>query len=550
MRHLKGYTAPVLPPDPAGGSRAPSDALHAPCAPGGVDDPRGAPSPEIQQRLRRLPKVDDELRRIERALNDAAREAGPGDDAAREQAALPRWALTQAVREAIAAQRRQILDEQAPAGEPDAPGQVDARLEVGAVLAAARRLVRPPLRPVLNATGVVLHTNLGRAPLPARALRRISEAAAGYCNLEYQLELGQRGSRQDLLPELLRPLTSAEAHLVVNNNAAAVLLMLAGLCAGQKVVVSRGELVEIGGSFRVPDVMRASGAILCEVGTTNRTHRRDYEAAAEGARAFLKVHRGNFALVGFVAEVGAADLARLAHERGLLCLYDLGSGALAKAQVTPPERRGASDEATDEGALGGDAGTAAAEPTVPQAVAAGCDVVTFSCDKLLGGPQAGVLCGTAAAVRPLHKHPLLRALRPDKLSLAALMATLELYRDGKHDEIPTLRMLAAQASSLRARAERLLAGVTALGLRAEVVKVRSAVGGGTLPLCQPQSYAVAIADDDRPGGARIRDLEAALRRGEPAVIARIDSGRLLLDARTLEESDVPVLLQALAAARR
>ncbi|MFO0580047.1 MAG: L-seryl-tRNA(Sec) selenium transferase [Polyangia bacterium] len=542
----------MLPPAPADGSRAPSDASPvSEATPEAVsesprsDERREEPSPELRQRLRRLPKVDEELRRIERALDDAAREARAGDDAARESAAPPRWALTQAVRDAITARRRRILEHQeAEAGET---GETGASLDTCAVLAAARRLVQPPLRPVLNATGVVLHTNLGRAPLPARALRRITETAAGYCNLEYQLEQGRRGSRQDLLPELLRPLTGAEAHLVVNNNAAAVLLMLAGLCAGQTVVVSRGELVEIGGSFRVPDVMRASGAILCEVGTTNRTHRRDYEAAAEGARAFLKVHRGNFALVGFVAEVGIAELARLAHERGLLCLYDVGSGALAPAPVAVSAPR--DGESLDEGS----ARTAAAEPTVPQAVAAGCDVVTFSCDKLLGGPQAGVLCGSAAAVRPLHKHPLLRALRPDKLSLAALLATLELYRDGKHDEIPTLRMLAEPAPSLRARAERLLAGVRALGLRAEVVEVRSAVGGGALPLCQPQSYAVAVADgadgaDRGPGRTRIRDLEAALRRGEPAVVARIDSGRLLFDVRTLPERDLPLLLQALAAA--
>lgn len=474
-----------------------------------------------QRSLRRLPKVDEELRRPELQAAD-----------------VPRWALLAAVRESIEAMRQELRRGAIPDGGREDPGEPGLRLIPAQVLAAARRMARPPLRRVINATGVILHTNLGRAPLPARSLQRITEAAEGYCNLEYQLATGQRGSRQDLLPELLRPITGAEAHLVVNNNAAAVLLMLAGLCVGRKVVVSRGELVEIGGSFRVPDVMRASGAILCEVGTTNRTHRRDYEAAAEDAAAFLKVHRGNFAIVGFVAEVGAAELAAMAHERGLLCLYDLGSGALLLPEGAAAN--GGGQSATDEG----EAAAAAAEPTVPQAVAAGCDVVSFSCDKLLGGPQAGVLCGAAAAVRPLHKHPLMRALRPDKLTLAALLGALELYRDGRADEIPVLRMLCESATALRARAERLLDRLRALGIEADVVAVRSAVGGGAMPLWQPQSYAVAL----RSGDAQARLVEAALRRGDPEVIARIESGRLLFDVRTIAEAELAPLAAALRCA--
>ncbi len=481
--------------------------------------------------LRRLPQVDKVLR--EPAVAQLL-------------AAGPRWAVVAAVRAEL-----ELLRQQALAG---ASGPLD---EKGRLVVAPERvaervqgLLAPGLRRVINATGVVLHTNLGRAPLAKVALQRAHELAAGYCNLEYQLAEGRRGSRQDPVDALLAPLTGAPAHLVVNNNAAAVLLMLSGLCAGREVVVSRGELVEIGGSFRVPDVMRASGALLREVGTTNRTHKKDYElAVGSETAALLKVHRGNFAIVGFVAEVQVAELAELAHARGLLCLYDLGSGALLAPPAAEAER-GLAEAAGDGEPLGE---AAAAEPTVPQAVAAGCDVVAFSCDKLLGGPQAGVLCGSREVIGLLRKHPLVRALRPDKLTLATLLATLELYRDGRLAELPTHRLLAAGPAELRARAEKLQTLCAAAGVEVTVVATRSAVGGGSLPLLQLPSFAVAL-----PAGAALaagepdalaRRLAAALRQGEPAVVARLAGGRLLCDVRAvLDDAELAELAVALAQA--
>ena len=469
-----------------------------------------------------LPKVDKVMRLAEvERLYKAAPNTLPSDEKL-----LPRWAVLEAVRAEIARLREAWLEKKASPLE----------VEPARIAAAARGLVASTLRPVINATGVVLHTNLGRAPLPQAALRRISELAGGYLTLEYRLAEGERGSRQDHVQALLTRLTGAEACLCVNNNAAAVLLMLAGLCAGRQVVVSRGELVEIGGSFRVPDVMRASGAVLREVGTTNRTHPADYKLAiTPETRALLKVHRSNFAVVGFTAEVEARELSVLAHEAGLLCLYDLGSGAFSDGAPlgNPPE------------------------PTIEAALAAGCDVVSFSCDKLLGGPQAGVLCGSREAIEPLRKHPLLRALRPDKLTLLALQATLELYRDGRTDEIPTLAMLRAPLAELRARAEKLAALCQAAGLAVDILTTRSAVGGGALPLHEPDSYAVS----PRATGAASRRIEAVLRTGppgrpigesggepSPAVVARLCDERLLCDVRTVAERELPALARALALA--
>lgn len=484
-------------------------------APEPVPEQESGPEPgPVNDALRRLPPVDKVLR---------------SPAVAALLATGPRWAVLAAVRAELTLLRQRVL-----AGNTG-PVDGEGRWAVAAEPIAARvaDLVRPTLRRVINATGVVLHTNLGRAPLAAAALARAQELCAGYCNLEYQLEEGRRGSRQDLLESLLAPLTGAEAHLVVNNNAAAVLLMLSGLCAGGEVVVSRGELVEIGGSFRVPDVMRASGALLREVGTTNRTHRSDYAAAiGENTRALLKVHRGNFAIVGFVAEVRAAQLAQLAHEQGLLCLYDLGSGALTGLPGAVPGHASSPWDGESEDA-------AAAEPTVPEAVAAGCDVVAFSGDKLLGGPQAGILAGRRAVLDRLRKHPLLRAVRPDKLTLATLLATLELYRDGYDAQLPTRRLLAAEPAELRARAGRLQQLCMEAGIPAAVVATRSAVGGGAMPLQGLPSFAVALPAgetmDDNDGLAR--RLDAALRRGAPAVVARIEAGRLLCDVRTLLDED-------------
>ncbi len=487
------------------------------------------PLSSVAARLRMLPKVDKVMRLapIQRLLAKPA-DTGPNNQKG---CGLPQWAVLAAVRKEIARLRADCL---APSDAvATVPGKTAVAIDFERIAATAQALVRPTLRPVLNATGVVLHTNLGRAPLPELALQRIAAVAGGYLTLEYQLEDGERGSRQDHAAALLAQLFGAEASLVVNNNAAAVLLMLSGLCSAREVVVSRGELVEIGGSFRIPDVMRQSGAKMREVGTTNRTRLADYQAAVTtDTKALLKVHRSNFAVVGFTEEVSIGELCRLAHEKGLLCFYDTGSG-LASGSL--------------------DADLSAAEPSIAQALAAGCDVVCFSCDKLLGGPQAGVLCGTRAAIEPLRQHPLLRALRPDKLTLLALCATLELHRDGRLDEIPTLAMLNTPLERLRARAERLQALCAAQGLAVTVVATRSAVGGGAMPLVQPESYAIAPICD----AAQARRIEAALRSGamdepwnSPAVVARLAENRLLCDVRTLREGDLPVLARALVAAAR
>ncbi|MGH3038519.1 MAG: L-seryl-tRNA(Sec) selenium transferase [Gaiellaceae bacterium] len=367
--------------------------------------------------------------------------------------------------------------------------------------------LRPSLRRVLNATGVVVHTNLGRAPLAEEALARVYEVAAGYSNLEYDVAAGSRGSRQDHVAALLRELTGAEAALVVNNNAAAVLLALAALAEGREVIVSRGELIEIGDGFRIPDVLARSGAILVEVGTTNRTRLADYEQAVIGrTAALLRVHQSNFRLVGFTEQPRARDLARLAARHGLALVEDLGSGALVKT---------------------GD------EPTAAVSIEAGAHVVTFSGDKLLGGPQAGIAVGRADLIERMRRHPLQRALRPDKLTLAALEGTLALYRSGS-DRIPVLRMLAEPVEAVRARAER-LAGLTG----GTVEETTARPGGGSLPVTEIASFACALP----------LELAEPLRRGEPAVIGIVRDGKLLLDCRTLVEAQIGEAAQAVARCR-
>jgi L-seryl-tRNA(Ser) seleniumtransferase len=322
-------------------------------------------------------------------------------------------------------------------------------------------------------------------------------------------------------------LTGAEDALVVNNCAAAVLLALSQLAAGRGVVVSRGELVEIGGSFRVPDVMRASGARLVEVGTTNRTHARDYEGAvADDTALLLKVHRSNFAIVGFTTEVDVGELAAIAHRKNLVAMVDLGSGALIDLRAL---------------------GLAGSEPTVPEIIGAGVDLVTFSGDKLLGGPQAGILAGKRAIIAAMRAHPLLRAVRPDKMTLAALEATLELYRDGRTAEIPALAMLATPEPTLEARAHALASACAkaAPALAFTPARVRSAVGGGALPTVEPWSWAVAASARDA-GGPSADALDARLRRAAPPVIGRIAEDRLLLDVRTLGDDDLPAVARAFA----
>jgi L-seryl-tRNA(Ser) seleniumtransferase len=389
---------------------------------------------------------------------------------------------------------RAALAEARAAGEPWPADRLLTR--------AAEVLGRPPsLRPVLNATGVIVHTNLGRAPLAARALERARAVAAGYANLEYDLDAGARGSRHDHLGGLLAELTGAETGMAVNNNAAAVLLSLAAMAAGREVIISRGELIEIGDGFRIPDILAQSGARLVEVGTTNRTSLRDYEAAiGPDTAAIVRVHQSNFRMVGFTAAPGLGELAELAGRREVTLIDDLGSGQLL------------------------DLPDLADEPTARSSVEAGAQVVCFSGDKLLGGPQAGVIVGTAAALGRIRRHPLARAMRIDKLSLAALEATLELYRDPQRAlrEVPVLAAAAESADAVRARAERLAAR-----LGGDVVATTARVGGGAVPLLEIESFACAL-----DGG---EGLAAALRAADPPVVALVREGRVLLDCRTLTD---------------
>src|SRR5712692_8529742 len=386
---------------------------------------------------------------------------------------------------------RRILEharEQIRAGND--PGDLGARLREE--LAVARR---PRLRRVVNATGVIVHTNLGRAPLAQAALERVNDVARGYSNLEYDLSAGARGSRQDHVGDALRRLTGAEAALVVNNNAAAVLLALAALAEGREVIVSRGELIEIGDGFRIPDVLARSGARLREVGTTNRTRAADYEAAIGPETAvLLRVHQSNFRVVGFTAQPLLRELADVARRHGLPLVDDLGSGALVD--------------------IGG-------EPTARASLAAGADLVCFSGDQLLGGPQAGIVVGRADLVEKLRRHPLQRALRADKLTLAALEGTLALALDAP-DEIPVLRMLREPSEVVRARAVRLAELVGG-----EVEETIAKAGGGALPLTELPSFACAVEEE----------VAAKLRTSDPPVIAVLRDGRTLLDCRTLTDAE-------------
>ena len=432
-----------------------------------------------------------------------------------------------ASRDRVAALLRSIQDEVRSAvdraGGPADPG--DEAWYAGRLRERLTVEAEPSLRRVINATGVVLHTNLGRAPLADRARDAVA-AAAGYASLEYDLDSGERGSRHDHCADLLRELTGAEAALVVNNNAAAVVLALNTLADGREAVVSRGELVEIGGSFRVPEIMARSGARMREVGSTNRTHPGDYAAAiGPETGAVLKVHRSNFRVEGFTAEVSPAELVGVASEAGVPVVADQGSGLLVDLSRTglPPE------------------------PTARDLIEAGADIVTMSGDKLLGGPQAGLIVGRADLVGRMRSNPLCRALRPDKLTLAALEATLVLYRDPERAfvDIPVLRMLSLTPSELEARAESLARALAAEDVEADVVPARSTVGGGAYPGAELATFAVAI---DPVGGGGPDRLAAALRSLRPPVIGRIHEGRLLLDPRTVDPADESDLVRVVAEA--
>ena len=459
-----------------------------------------------QSLLARLPKVDQLLARPELAtLMDE----------------LPRSVIKDAVRLQLERMREDILagnllEEQA--------------LEIGAVARAAaeraRDLARPSLRGLVNATGVVVHTNLGRSLLAENALQRLLTLNRTYTNLEYNLKAGRRGSRYDHAAGLLADLTGAEAAIVVNNNAAAVYLCLQTMAQGREVIVSRGQLVEIGGSFRIPDVMARSGAVLREVGATNKTHLHDYESAITSQTAMLlKVHTSNFAVVGFHKEVSLAELRELADRYHLPVMEDLGSGTLV-----------------DFSRFG-----VAKEPTVQEAVAAGADIVTFSGDKLMGGPQAGIILGRRELVEAVRKNPVNRAMRIDKLTLAALEATLEIYREPEKaiEMIPTLRMITTPYEELRSRAASLVRRLRSLKLPRLKVSARegaSRVGGGALPLAAPRTRLLEITVD----GLSATKLEESLRDGDPPIICRLEDGQLLMDVRTLLPGDDKLIAGALA----
>ena len=435
----------------------------------------------------------------------------------------PRQVVTNAARAVIERLRREIL-----AGERAVSARdLTAEMLVPWVTELVEMAMTPSLRRVINAAGIVAHTNLGRSVLPREALEAVVAAGGGYSDLEFSLAAGERASRQDHVRDVLCTLTGAEDALVVNNNAAAVLLAVAATARGGEVLVARGQLVEIGDGFRIPDILVESGATLVEVGTTNRTYLRDYERAwTESSRAVLRVHTSNYRVVGFTAAPSLSELAELAHGHGAVLVDDLGSGALADLELF------------------------ADEPSARESLAAGADVVTFSGDKLLGGPQAGIAVGTAAAVGTMRRHPLARALRIDKLDLAALDALLRLYLDPARavERIPTLAMLATTVDALQARAETLCAALAADERLAPadvaIVPSVARAGAGALPVTDVPSVAVVVAppDDDAEG------LAGRLRRGAPAVVGLVRDGRLLLDLRAVRDEEVAGLAAAVLAA--
>lgn len=455
--------------------------------------------------LRALPKVDDLLRRHEvTAL-----------------VALHGRELTlDALRGALDDTRTRVR-----AGDLS---EVSAESIVAEAAARLAAIARRSLRPVINATGIVVHTNLGRSPLAASAVEAVAEVARGYSTLEYDVESGERGSRHVHVESLICRLTGAEAAMAVNNNASAVLLGLAALARRKEAIVSRGQLVEIGGSFRIPDIMRESGAKMVEVGTTNKTHLRDYENAITPRTALiLKVHSSNYRVVGFTKEVPLEELVELGARHGIPVFEDQGSGVLI--------------DLAKYGLPG--------EPTIGSAIAAGADLVSASGDKLLGGPQAGILAGKRAVIERLKKHPLARCVRLDKMTLAALEVTLRLYLDEERllREVPTLRMLTMRPEELARRAEGLAGAIRDACGGAYVVATApdvSRAGGGALPLADIPTTVVALV----PRRGDVVSLEARLRLGEPTIVARIKDDRLLLDPRTLRPDEEPAVVAALVRA--
>ncbi len=450
------------------------------------------------QLLRALPKVDEVLRQPALAALE-----------------LPQTVLTDLVRSRIDDLRRWVLE----SGLTTLPTMEDLCEDI---CRAAQKAAKPSLRPVINATGITLHTNLGRACLSEKAVAAAAAAARGYSTLEYDLETGERGSRYVHVEKLLCKITGAEAAMVVNNNAAAVLLILSALGQGGEVITSRGELVEIGGSFRIPEIMEQCGCSLREVGATNKTHLRDYEkAVGEDTRALLKVHTSNFRILGFTESVSLQDLVSLGRKVGLPVIEDLGSGCFYDL-----EKLGIHDE-----------------PTVMNSVKAGVDIISFSGDKLLGGPQAGIILCKKEWIGKLKKHPLTRAMRVDKMTLAALEATLATYLEPEkaEAEIPTIRMLAAKPEVLRQRAQTLCTLLKDRGLTCEVIPEQDQVGGGSVPTQLLPTFAVAVD----PQNTTVVVLENRLRKhAEIPIIGRIVKDRYLLDLRTLWDEDFAYIADA------
>jgi L-seryl-tRNA(Ser) seleniumtransferase len=426
-----------------------------------------------------------------------------------------------AVRKELEIVRKEVLAVQEEASVPDHAELVQRMVN------RVHEQVRPSLRRVVNGTGVVVHTNLGRSRLAQSAIKLLVEVSENYSNLEFDLLEGQRGSRYSHVEGILKELTQAEAALVVNNNAAAVYLALQTHAQGKEVIVSRGELVEIGGSFRIPEVMARSGSVLVEVGTTNKTHLPDYEhAITSNTRIILKVHKSNFEIVGFTEEVSLAELVQLGSKHGIMVMEDLGSGCFVDLSKYGLKN----------------------EPTVRETLAAGVDLVTFSGDKLLGGPQAGLILGKAQYLDPIEKNPLNRAFRIDKLTLAALEATLQLYRREEEamQEIPTLALLCVPFRVLKSRARRLikrLRGVSDGRMHLKVLPGNSRVGGGALPMQALPTQLVALTCSSMSAAK----LEQRLRGNDPPIIGRIEQEKVLLDVRTIRDDELPLIERALRA---
>ncbi len=461
----------------------------------------GAKNEKVRKLLRNLPSVDEILK---------------GRSGEEWLSRFPRIAVTEGIRSVLDSKRQQILGGE----EPD----LSENTLMAEIEEAITDFVSPKLRPLINATGIIIHTNLGRAPLSERAIQSMTGIARDYSNLEYNLTEGRRGKRYENIRWIITELTGAEDALVVNNNAGAVLLCLAALSSGREAIVSRGELVEIGGSFRIPDVMARSGALLREVGTTNKTHLRDYaDAISEETGLLLKVHQSNFRIIGFTGDVPIGDLARLGRERGIPVMFDLGSGCLF-----PLEKYGIRGE-----------------PLVKDVLEDGADIVTFSGDKLLGGPQAGIIAGRKTLIEEVGRHPLTRALRPDKITLAALEATLIEYLDQERarENIPVLRMLTEAPESVKKRARRiyreLRKGLPA-GLDIRMEEDFSQAGGGSLPGINLPTFVVSL----RPENS-LFSMEERLRRSSPPVICRIRDDRIILDARTIGDGDIKTLSEVL-----